>query len=495
MISQSVDNSNIVASHTIQTNSEPISNKDVAIWIRFLQQLGLSHLFVNLNDQRQQSKITYSNLSLALWAFSVAAFRQGSKNALNTTIDSLKQKNRSSMANFLKIENLDNLPHSKTVDNYLRHLNPDELNNVLLEIFYWGHKSKLFYNHSEFLCPDNNYVLGCDGFWTHTYIKPHAMDEHGHNNCPYCLPRTRHAGTSQEEIYWVHTFVTFVAIFPGGFKLPLYVYALKAHQVDATQGHDAFKQECELKAAHAVLPIIKQRFPRLRFLFEGDALYSNEPFIHLCDFLGWDYLIVRKENTLKKLGRHCDDLAKTELYQKAYSHTVKEKCGKQEITRKTKWFNNEAVGNTAFTNVLRYEEQMQDAEGNVKQGYKGEWICAKPFSKQNCFSRAKRARMRWDHEDFHNTCKNRGFDAKHDVARADPNLWLVWKLMMFIAFAVFELFRFTTLAQEACKNRSWMKFAKDLLQQLVEISWTFIENSPVLQKTKIQFRFNFCDPP
>ena len=162
MISQAVDNSNIIAN----AKSEPISNKDVAIWMRFLQQLGLSHLLVNLSDCRQQSKITYSNLSLALWAFSVAAFRQGSKNALNTTIDNLKQKNRSSMANFLKIENLDNLPHSKTVDNYLRHLNADELNNVLLEIFNWGHKSKLFYNHSEFLCPDNNYVIGCDGFWT-----------------------------------------------------------------------------------------------------------------------------------------------------------------------------------------------------------------------------------------------------------------------------------------------------------------------------------------
>ena len=72
---------------------------------------------------------------------------------------------------------------------------------------------------------------------------------------------------------------------------------------------------------------------------------------------------------------------------------------------------------------------------------------------------------------------------------------LVWKLIMFIAFAVFELFRFTTVAQEACKNRSCMKFARDMLQQLVEVSWDVIENSPILQKHKVQFRFRFCDPP
>ena len=59
--------------------------------------------------------------------------------------------------------------------------------------------------------------------------------------------------------------------------------------------------------------------------------------------------------------------------------------------------------------MLRYEERMQDSKGIVKLGYKGEWICSKPLSKQNCFSRAKRARMRWDHEDLHE------YDAKTEV--------------------------------------------------------------------------------
>jgi hypothetical protein len=71
--------------------------------LRFLQQLGLSRLFANLSDSRQQSKIRYSNSSLALWAFSVEIFRQGSKNALNTTIDCLNQKNRKSIANLTQI--------------------------------------------------------------------------------------------------------------------------------------------------------------------------------------------------------------------------------------------------------------------------------------------------------------------------------------------------------------------------------------------------------
>lgn len=117
------------------------------------------------------------------------------------------------------------------------------------------------------------------------------------------------------------------------------------------------------------------------------------------------------------------------------------------------------------------------------------------INKSNCLFRAKSSRMRWEHEDFHNTAKNRGFDAKHDMARSDPSLCLVWKMILFIAFAIFELFRCTILAKTACGKRSWMKFAKDMLQQLVEVSWDVIAKSEILTKHKIQFRYDFQDPP
>jgi hypothetical protein len=102
--------------------------------------------------------------------------------------------------------------------------------------------------------------------------------------------------------------------------------------------------------------------------------------------------------------------------------------------------------------------------------------------------------MRADHEDVHNTLKNRGFAAKHDYARADPNLWLIWKLLMFLAFFIFELFSLTRVAQKARGKRSWMKFAMDLLQELVDVHWHVISASRILQKAKVQFRYNFAPP-
>ena len=465
------------------------SNKEAAILLRFLKYLRISNLFSQLSDKRQQSKTNYSNTSLSFWAFFTLLFRQGSKNSFRTTLGGLSGKKRKAMATLLMTD--DTLPHSSTVDDYLRHLDAEQLNNVLVGIFQRMQKTKVFYNHVSILMPDNRFLLGCDGFHTHTYSKPHSVDELGNNICPYCLPRRRNKGTPKEEVYWVHVFVTFVIIFRGGLKIPIYIYPLKACQVKECLSDEAFKQECELKATYAVLPIIKNQFPHTAFTFCGDGLYANEPTILLLNSLFFEYLIVRKEKSLKCLGRHCDELSKTELYQKSYVFSTCEKNGRKTITRKAQWFNNEMVGKEAGTNVLRFEETIVNHGGVLFDHYKGEWLCSKRLHKGNCFEQAKQARSRWEHEDLHNTCKRRGFEAKHDMARKDPNLCLIWKLMLFIAFSVFELFRCLKLVQDACGRRSWMKFSRDLLHQLVYEDWGEISNSSILQKEKVQFRFCF----
>ncbi len=99
--------------------------------------------------------------------------------------------------------------------------------------------------------------------------------------------------------------------------------------------------------------------------------------------------------------------------------------------------------------------------------------------------------MRADHEDLHNTLKNRGYAAKHDYARANPNACLIWKLVMFVAFFIFELFSFTKLAQEAKGSGSWKALGQEFLSDLTKVPWELLSLSPTLQQKNIQFRFNF----
>ena len=110
--------SNNLSSQNFDQGIHLSSNKEAAILLRFLKHLRISNLFSQLSDKRQQSKTNYSNTSLSFWAFLTLLFRQGSKNSFRTTLEGLSGKKRKAMATLLMTD--DTLPHSSTVDDYLR---------------------------------------------------------------------------------------------------------------------------------------------------------------------------------------------------------------------------------------------------------------------------------------------------------------------------------------------------------------------------------------
>lgn len=476
--------------HPLGCANKP-QNLESAAFIRFVKELGLPQMFASLPDPREVCKTTYSLSSLCLWSFYTCAFRQGSKNAMQTTLDSIEDSNKESLCHLLDIEDTSRVPHSSVVDDAISRIEFVKFNDILFQLFDRIVSRKFFYHHQEILLPYNTFQIGVDGYWIHHYTHPHSVDAQGHNQCPYCLPRVHNRGKPHEATSWVHVVVTFVLICGEGVTLPLYIYPLKAGQVKDIENHEKFKEECEITAAHAVLPLIRKRYPKLSLTFLGDALYANKPFIRLCQELEFDYIIVLKESVQKNLNRRCDELGKTEIYQKHYAHQQTTPTEKGILTQKATWFNTVEMGEEIFTNVLRFEEILINSEGACQTLYKSAWICSKKIFHNNCFKMAKRGRSRWDQEDFHNTCKQRGFNIQHDIARSNPNLLMIWKIMVFIAFFVGELFSLTKIGKELQKKRSLMKFFKDLLQQLVEKSWKAISLSPIYIKPRVQFRFHF----
>lgn len=406
----------------------------------------------------------------------------------------LPKHKQDAFLNYLGVQG-NRLPKRDCADDYLANVDSEAINGLLMQIFQWAKQNKLFYNHAESLLPNNYFHLGIDGFWTHRYCKPHAMSESGENICPHCLPRVHNKGTPDERTDWLHAFVTFVLVFPGGFQFPIYIYPLNAVQVNTAANDEKLKQECELLAAHKVLPELRQKLGRILVTVLLDSLYANEPMFMLLESLNFEFLIVRQEDTFKSIDRKCDELDTTELYQKSYrdKEIISLRGGKTK-ERTVKWYNNLAVGKESFVNVLRFSEVTKDAKGNVIKEFKTEWLGTAAINKGNWRCIEARGRMRGDHEDLHNSAKNRGFAAKHDYARANPSLCLNWKLLMFVAMLIFELFSFTIIGKEARGTRSWLKFGRDLLQQLVEVSWKALSDSSTLQKAKVQFRYDFAPP-
>lgn len=438
--------------------------------------------------------MTYTNDIILSWALSVFFFRRGSKNSFQTALECIKPHQRQAILNYLGLGKNDLLPHRTTVDDYLSKVAAEEINDILLTLFNWAKKNKIFYNHAEILLPNNQFHLCCDGLSLHKYNSLHAIDKNGKNCCPYCLPRTHNKGKPEEITYWLHNCVNIALIFPGGLQLPIYVYPLKSEQIrpEAMVSEEKLKQECELQAAYAIFPELKQKLGKLAITVLTDSLYANEPVIQLCEDLGWDYLIVRQVGSLKSVANKCDELEKSELYQKSYQakQVIKTK-NRGSIEQTVKWFNRVTVGKEAYVNVLRFEEIVKDSSGAIIKYFKTEWLTSTTVTRNNCFTLAKRARMRADHEDIHNTLKNRGFEAKHDYARTNPHTWLIWKLLMFVAFWIFEIYGFTSIARVAKGSRSWTDFAEDLFSDIMKVPWEKIALSPTLQKDRVQFRFVF----
>jgi len=178
--------------------------------------------------------------------------------------------------------------------------------------------------------------------------------------------------------------------------------------------------------------------------------------------------------------------------------TIKSPCG-GKTEQKLQWFNSIYVDTELVIHVICFEEIHYDAKGEVlkradgnDKHFKTEWLSSVLITDRNCFDLMEVARMRADQEDLHNTLKNRGFAEKHEYAYSNPTAWIMWKLLMFVAFWIFELFSFTRGAREG-KGQflSWHDFAGELFAELSQIPIERLLLAPSLQKESLQFRMEF----
>ncbi len=131
-----------------------------------------------------------------------------------------------------------------------------------------------------------------DGEKIHTYA---PVSDHDCQSCSYCLKRTRGDST-----WYCHMIVVASLVCPGGFKLPLYVHPVRARSVQGkeTSSDDTHKQECELSAFKAIIPTLRERFPRLKMCALLDSLYANGPILRKDHHSQW-----KREGRL--LGMDC----------------------------------------------------------------------------------------------------------------------------------------------------------------------------------------------
>ena len=449
------------------------------------------HVEKTIPDYRNQVLVTYSKQSIMMSALAIFLFRMASGNKYdNKSHDDDEKYSKTNMAKFIHAPE-DNVPVIKTLENFLKNLEEENINDLMIAFFKDLQSSKFFRQHPQIM-PGDFFLLAADCVHTHTYDHPHHTDSHGNNDCLCCLKRVYNKETEHEKVRWVHNTLVFCFVFMGGLKIPVYRHPIHAKQVlnFESASEDKHKQECELVALKVSFPIVRKAFPKMKIVFLLDGLYANRPVIRLMQDHKCGYIIVRKEGCLKSLASDCDGQAKLPNHRK---NCVK-KCQIVHrgwvIEQKYEWFNSADIGedleDDLTTNVLRYCE-TRTRDGNMKS-YKCEWLFSWRLSAKTCEVSARQARARWEEEDLFNTLKNRGFNLNHDYSR-NPRSFLNWQGLALFAFGIFELFRFS----EAVRQRGdlpQITLAEKLQGQLLYRPTEELFSESHLS-IRIQFRYIF----
>ncbi len=447
-------------------------------------------------DTRDQDAITYPKESIIMTALLIFLTRQESGNDYDESSGfKFSKYSKKNIANFIGAPD-GCAPVIKTVEDFLKTLDPEHINNLMINFFKDLQKSKFFKDHSQ-IVPGDVFHLAFDCIHTHTYKHPHHADSEGNNDCPFCLKRVYNKGTEKEKVRWMHNTLVGSFVFLGNLKIPIYSAPLYAKQVADWENasDEKHKQECELVALKRVLPIVREHFPKMKLIVLLDGLYANRPAIRLLEKFNCGYSIVRKEASFTSVAKACLERSVTSHHTKNHTKKIVFNHNEWKIERKYEWFNFIDIGDEKgdlTTNVLKIKE-IRKKEGEKDAEYNCEWLCSQRLSAQNCDLVARNARLRWEIEDLFNTMATRGFNLKHDYSR-HPHSCSIWPALGLLSFSVFELFRFSEPVKKLCENASLLNIAKALQRQLFAAPTDDLFPEGYELK-KIQFRYNFVIGP
>lgn len=457
------------------------NNPSIAYLKVLLDRFGWKELVdKHLKDPRSKSEHSLQTIITTVLANSL--FLCGSQNAFHTAAGKTEEQ-KQNVAHFVGSES-GKLPDEKTIHSVMKEIDYNDCNKILMDIFEKVRESKLFFNHPE-LIPDSQYHFAFDAETIHTY-RPGC--DHDCEKCPFCLKRTR-----DKAVWYNHTVLVVSFISPGGFKLPIYVYPIKAEAVKGFErsSEDNHKQECELSAFKIVTRIIRERFPKLKICLLLDSLYANGPVLDLCDELNFNYFIVREDGSMKTVGEDCDGLEKSSnhLVENHFFEAFRDVQG--NFIEKTYDFFNEVDYQGRKINIIRFQEKRDsiDKSGGLKSEItRWEWVVKEQITRKNVAQKSSRARLRWEQEDQFNTAECRGFNMRHDYSR-NSTAQMAWVVMLNIAIGLQHLFIYNTISVKLRKKMSIRDFMKDLFYEVRSYCRSKIDHA-VNYLRNVQFRFS-----
>ena len=268
----------------------------------------------------------------------------------------------------LGLEELEELPHYDTINNFLSTLDVSELENIRTYMIKELLRKRCFENYR---IEGKYWGVIFDGTGLFSFDEKH---------CEHCLKRNyTNKETGEVKTVYMHH------VLEAKLVISDMVFSIGTEFIE-NENEEVTKQDCEIKAFYRLAKKLKKTYPRLPICVLGDSLYACEPVFKCCNENHWKYLLRFKEGRIGSIA--------------AEFNTIKaiEQGKEQEVF----WVNDIAY-NDRTVNLI--EAKIEPEDGHIKQYL---FLTDIKITKRNAPRLIAAGRSRWKIE-------NQGFNNQKNI--------------------------------------------------------------------------------
>jgi len=256
----------------------------------------------------------------------------------------------------------------------------------------------------------------------------------GSTSCPHCLEKTTSGKTNYH-----HQALVGVVVKNGQKE----VFPVACEAIVKQDGKD--KNDCELNAAHRLMPQIRSVLPATKYKLIGlfDGLYPNGNMIRNLQAQAIRYIMGIKEGyVLVQVGRLRQDGA---LAVKEWNNEKGHRC-------RASWRNG-LILNGQHQDILVNYYEFEEYNKKGERVYRNTWITDLDITQVNIVELVTVGRSRWkiENETF-NTLKTQGYHLEHNYGHGKKNLATNFMLLTFLAFLIDQIAQSVDVAFKKALN-------------------------------------------
>ena len=348
--------------------------------------------FKHIKDPRDPRKVKHSLICLMVFGILHFVYQMSSRRDANRKMTGAEFSDKLKTL----FPDFDSVPHADTLARLLSRIDSSEIENAHINLINKLLKNKVFKNR----------ILG--GYLTIAIDGTQKMS----GKTQWAEEQLQHkTGPEKKKTIRYSVYVVEANIVVLGLCLPFMSEFLTYDDGDP----ESDKQDCETKAFRRLAARIKQAMPKRGIRVVVDGLYANGPTMSLCQKLGWDYMIVLKDNSLPSVWEEFYGLKRIEKSDQHHCAWQGRRQNFEFINNIEYTYDSPAKRIKVHVVVCLEHEPFVNSNGDVDvRSSKHAWISSQPLSESNLHLRCNLcARGRWQIEESFLEEKHRGYTYEH----------------------------------------------------------------------------------